>query len=339
MDEGRIHAHVHSVYSTSCQPSVAVSQGNRTWNFAAARRHRYRRAGARVAAAFSPPPPSGGRSGGGSRPRVRRRTQARCFLTDERDRKGPRPGRRTPGSTPPPDLRPSRGRREDGAARLTVQPSRAFPNGAPTPPLWTGEESGRGTERGRTDAEPPQNFQMRSPCGKGSHTDMRSSIARAIALGNFGAARRHRYRRPGGARGRRFLSSPLQGGGREGGPAPGSAGVPPAWRAEGPLPRSRFARCRRDAGAPRQFTDERGQEDPRPGRRTPGSTPPPDLPPEGGRREDGAARLPVQPSRAVPNGTPNSSLWKGGRVKTESQVRLPWRFPQGDRIRESVEER
>ena len=31
---------------------------------------------------------------------------------------------------------------------------------------------------------------------------------------------------------------------------PGSAGVPPAWRAEGPRPRSRFARGRRDAGAP-----------------------------------------------------------------------------------------
>ena len=34
----------------------------------------------------------------------------------------------------------------------------------------------------------------------------------------------------GGACGRRLLSSPLQGGGREGGPAPGCAGVPPASR-------------------------------------------------------------------------------------------------------------
>ena len=70
-------------------------------------------------------------------------------------------------------------------------------------------------------------------------------------------------------------------------------------RAFGPL-------CRRDAGAPRQFTDEGDREGPRPGRGA-GSTPVPTSPLEGGRREDGVARLPVRPSRAVPNGVPDSS--------------------------------
>ena len=110
----------------------------------------------------------------------------------------------------------------------------------------------------------------------------------------------------GGARGRRLPSSPLQGGGREGGPAPGSV------------------------GAPRQFTDERDRERPRPGRRAPWVNPPPDLPPSRGeerrprgRREDGAARLPVRPSRAFPNGALTPPPVQGEGVKTESQVRLP----------------
>ena len=106
------------------------------------------------------------------------------------------------------------------------------------------------------------------------------TCARAIAFGNFAAARRHRHRRVGG---------------------------PLPWvrrRPAGPHPRSRFARGRRDAGAPRQFADERDREDPRPGRRAPGSTPHPASPLPGGRRADGAARLPVRPSRAFLNEGP-----------------------------------
>ena len=108
-----------------------------------------------------------------ARPAGRRRTQARFFFTDERDREGPRPGRRAPGSPPlptsplpggrrenggDPPLRPttmmpespapprlvssplSEGRREDGATRLPVRPSRAFPNGTLTPPSGREEE-------------------------------------------------------------------------------------------------------------------------------------------------------------------------------------------------------
>ena len=108
-----------------------------------------------------------------------------------------------------------------------------------------------------------------------------------------------------------FFPSPLQGGGREGGPAPGSAGVPPASREARTRVRAFGPPGRRDAGAPRQFTDERDRGGPRPGRPAPGSTPLPTSPlpggrreDPGGRREDGAARLPVRPSRAVPNGEP-----------------------------------
>ena len=85
-------------------------------------------------------PLSGGRSGGGSRPWVRRRpaglarsanedaglrparpagrrrSRARCFFMDERDREGPRPGRRVLGSTPLPTSPPAGGRREDGVS-------------------------------------------------------------------------------------------------------------------------------------------------------------------------------------------------------------------------------
>ena len=113
------------------------------------------------------------------------------------------------------------------------------------------------------------------------------------------------------ARGCRFLSSPLQGGGREGGPTPGSAGVSPASREARTRMRAFGPPSRRDAGAPRQLTDERDREDPRPGCRTPGSTPLPTSPLPGGRREDGAARLPVRPSRAFPNGPLTPSSRKG----------------------------
>ena len=72
------------------------------------------------------------------------------------------------------------------------------------------------------------------------------------------------------ARGRRLLSSPLQGGGREGGPAPGRAGVPQASREARTRMRASGPPGRRDAGAPRQLTDERDREGPRPGHPAPG---------------------------------------------------------------------
>ena len=95
-----------------------------------------------------------------------------------------------------------------------------------------------------------------------------------------------------GACGRRFLSSPLQGGGREGGPAPGCAGVPLAPREARTRMRAFGPPGRRDAGAPRRFTDERNREYPRPGCGAPWVNPPPDLPPSRGeeRRPKGEER-------------------------------------------------
>ena len=124
-----------------------------------------------------------------------------------------------------------------------------------------------------------------------------------------------------GARGRRLLSSPLQGGGREGGPAAGSAGVPPASREARTRMRAFGPPCRRDAGAPRRFTDERDREAHRPGCTR--STPLPTSPLKGGRREDGSARLPVRPSRALPNGGPHSSPLEGGLGGMTAPARPP----------------
>ena len=123
-----------------------------------------------------------------------------------------------------------------------------------------------------------------------------------------------------GARGRRFHSSPLQGGGREGGPAPGCAGVPPASREARTRMRAFGPPCRRDAGASGQFTDERNREGPRPGRRAPGVNPPPDLPPSRGeerrpRGEERRRRGPPSCStiESAPTGDPDSSPCSGKR--------------------------
>ena len=70
---------------------------------------------------------------------------------------------------------------------------------------------------------------------------------------------------------------------RRRGRAPGRAGVSPASREARTRMRAFGPPCRRDAGAPRQFTDERGQEDPGPGRPAPGATPLPTSPLPGGR--------------------------------------------------------
>ena len=194
--------------------------------------------------------------------------------------------RRSQGRDPPPDLPP------EGGRRVRWRP-RARP--------FQGEESG-------------------SPAGERSRWPNREA-GRAV------------FSPP------PWVSSPppWKGGGREGGcpgsaartgtfpvpligELPGSAGVPPAWRAEGPHPRSRFARCRRDAGAPRggppqgshlkilwKSCDIQGRQSPNITAKMPklailpdlagGSQrappvfkcdcpggPPPDLPPEGGRR-------------------------------------------------------
>ena len=95
---------------------------------------------------------------------------------------------------------------------------------------------------------------------------------------------------------------------------PGCAGVPPAWRAEGLHPRSRFARGRRDAGAPR------------------GGTPLPTSPLKGGGEKTArpASRSAVE---SVPERGPlTPPPFRGGEVKADSQVRLPCRISQGDRI-------
>ena len=117
-------------------------------------------------------------------------------------------------------------------------------------------------------------------------------------------------------------SSPLQGGGREGGPAPGCAGVPPASREARARMRAFGPPCRRDAGASRQFTDERDREVPVRAAQPPGVNPPPDLPPEGGRRENGsrARPCPRQRCRRAAAKFPSAialrpSLFRGGGVK------------------------
>ena len=295
------------------------------------------------------------------------------------DREGPRPGRPAPGSTP-----------------------------LPTSPLPGGRRPHRPADPRMADNRPV-------------HTPSRSSLLPAASSD----------------------SSPLQGGGREGGPAPGSAGVPPASREARTRMRALGPPCRRDAGAPRRFTDERDREDPRPGRRASGSPPPtrpppfqgggdrigrpipawrttgpfirlpglhssplpaltpppfrgevgrgvpplgapasrrhrakrergcgpsarhaggtpalpggsrmsgigkvpvrvaepgqpPSRPPpfqgggektQGRRGEDGAARLPVRPSRAFPNGALTPPPFQGGEVKADSRVRSPWNVP------------
>ena len=117
------------------------SQGDRIWNFAAARRHRHRRAGARAAAVFSPPPLGAPAS---RRPRAKRERgrgpSARQAGgtpalpgSSRMSRVGKAPVRAAAplGSTPLPTSPLPGGRREDGAAHLPVRPSRAVPNGAP----------------------------------------------------------------------------------------------------------------------------------------------------------------------------------------------------------------
>ena len=214
----------------------------------------------------------------------------------------PRPGARRPGT------RPARRRQTESRVRSSStglpRLSRAIPRASARDPV------GRVPSR-------------RSCLRRRAATIMRFA-PRAIAFGNFAAARRHRCR---GQRARAaavFPPPPWKGGGREGGPAPGSAGVPPASREARTRMRAFGPPGRRDAGAPRQFADERDREDPRPGRRASGSTPLPTSPLPGGRREDGATRLPVRPSRAFPNRGPRPLPLPGGRVKTESQQRLPW---------------
>ena len=233
-------------------------------------------------------------------PPSRRDAGAPRRFTDERDREGPRSGCGA-GSTP-----------------------------LPTSPLPGGR-----SESGRTRVHPRRRTGKRT-----LNCDCPGVRGRAIAFGNFAAARRRRHRRAGvrsaplfghrersrtgpltpplcwkfrggsptspssggGGRGRRLLSSPLSGGGREGAPAPGSAGVPPASREARTRMRALGPPCRRDAGAPRRFTDERDREGPRSGCGA-GSTPLPTSPLPGGRSESGRTR--VHPRRRTGRRTLN----------------------------------
>ena len=149
------------------------------------------------------------------------------------------------------------------------------------------------------------------------------------------AARRHRYRRAGSAPPPPSLLPPVFSpppfrGEVGGGPAPGCAGVPSASRETRTRVRAFGPPCRRDAGAPRQSTDERDREGPRPGRRASGSTPLPTSPLPGGRREDpGGRSWKVRASGASPTslspGRTARPVSPFGHRKTGSRVRLPWR--------------
>ena len=133
---------------------------------------------------------------------------------------------------------------------------------------------------------------------------------------------------------------------------PGSAGVPPAWRAEGPHPRSHFARCRRDAGAPGGGTPlptsplkgggekTRGREEygrrreggggPPPGPASganacpPGCAPPPW---KGGGREGGrsAAHRPRRRTKARP-----ARRWRRRRAAAKFPTAIAPGWPAGD---------
>ena len=120
---------------------------------------------------------------------------------------------------------------------------------------------------------------------------------------------------------------PPSGGGREGGPTPGSAGIPPASREARTRMRAFGPPSRRDAGAPRQFTDERDRESPRPGRRAPGATPLPTSPLPGGGVKTAAARAPPPDDNDVDEPPQNF------------QTRSPCPGRRGDRSREAVGER
>ena len=135
-------------------------------------------------------------------------------------------------------------------------------------------------------------------CAGQSHLEISERLADIAIVG------RGRARPP-------FPLLPPSGGRSGGGSRPWVRRVPPASREARTRMRASGPPCRRDAGAPRRFTDERDRESSRPGGPAPGSTPLPTSPLEGGRSEDGAARLPVRPSRAVPNGAPDSSPLPG----------------------------
>ena len=181
--------------------------------------------------------------------------------------------------SPPPFLLPLPPFRGEVGRGVPPLGAPALPGGSPM--------SGTGKIPDRA-AEPPGQPPSRPPPGQ-SHLEISGRFA-DIAIAGQGRARPPFSLLPPS-----FFPSPLQGGGREGGPAFGCA------------------------GAPRRFTDERDREDPRPGRRAPGSTPLPTSPLPGGRREDpgarredGAARLPVRPSRAFPNGPLTPPPVQGG---------------------------
>ena len=199
-------------------------------------------------------------------PPCRRDAGAPRQLTDEWGREDPHPDRRAQGQPPsrPPPFQ--------GGGEKTARPAFLFghrersPTAPLTPPPWKGR---------------PQGDRIWKSCG-GAPTS------------------------PSPGRGRAWPPSsllPPSGGGRSGGGRPWVRRVPPASREARTRMRAFGPSGRRDAGAPRQFTDERGREDPHPGRRAPGSTPSRPPPFQGGG-EKTARSASLFGHRERPNGGP-----------------------------------
>ena len=248
-------------------------------------------------------------------------------FTDERGREEPRPGRRAPGQPPsrPPPFQGGGEKTEAARPRPGDSDVGEVPDALT---LWllppSGGRSGGGSRPGV----------RRRPAGLARSANEGAGRRDAGAPRQFTDERGREEPRPG----RRAPGQPpsrpppFQGGGEGGGGAPPARRqrrrrgtrrpdslAPPPFRGEvgrGSRPgvRRRPAGLtrsvkrirvfgppgRRDAGAPRQLTDERDREGLRPGHRTPGSTPLPTSPLPGGRREGGG----VAPSHAFPVFTP-----------------------------------
>ena len=287
----------------------------------------------RRASPSSPLPPSGGRSGGGSAPGC-----AGVPPASREARTGPR--RRVGSEGKDAGLRPAMpaGRRRSqaihgwaGSGRSPSGPPSPWVNPPPDLPPSRGEERRRG---GPPPCSAIESGSQRDPDsfslpGARSEDARRSYLEILRRLADIAVAGQER------TRGLRFLSSPLQGGGREGGPAPGCAASrrPRAKRERGRGPSARQA-----GGTPAHPGGSRMSGTGKVPVRAavpPGSTPLPTSPlpggrreDPGGRREDGAARLPVRPSRAPQRGTPTPPPVQRRGVKTESQVRSPCLGPR-----------
>ena len=211
----------------TCAPGVPPEKISRD-NFAAAaaRRHRCRRAGEAGGRRLFPSPPSGGRSGGGSAPGC-----AGVPPASREARTGPR--RRVGSEGKDAGLRPAMpaGRRRSqaihgwaGSGRSPSGPPSPWVNPPPDLPPSRGEERRRG---GPPPCSAIESGSQRDPDsfslpGARSEDARRSYLEILRRLADIAVAGQER------TRGRRRLSSPLQGGGREGVPplgAPRPAGL------------------------------------------------------------------------------------------------------------------